>query len=225
MRRVIAMRKNYKAFSRGSLEFLFPENPKVLAFLRRTEDETILVVVNLSRFSQPVELDLAKFSGSIPMEVFSRNRFPAVRRSRYPLTLGPHGHYWFVLQSPSAATRARRRAKTPTIAPMLGFSELLAGSSRRDLERTILPNYLTGCRWFGAKARTIRELRIVDDPLVSPHPDGARHALIEVNYTEGASEIYTLPLQIARDVNAHRISRDAQHAVIAEFADSNAILH
>jgi maltose alpha-D-glucosyltransferase/alpha-amylase len=54
MRRVIAMRKNYKAFSRGSLEFLFPENPKVLAFLRLTEDETILVVVNLSRFAQPV---------------------------------------------------------------------------------------------------------------------------------------------------------------------------
>ncbi len=225
MRRVIAMRKNYKAFSRGSLEFLFPENPKVLVFLRRTEDETILVVVNLSRFAQPVELDLAKFSGCIPMEVFSRNRFPAIRRARYPLTLAPHGHYWFVLQSPSAASRARRRLRTPTIASVPGFSELLSGSSRRDLERTIIPNYLTGCRWFGAKARTIRELRIVEDPLISPHPDGARHVLIEVNYTEGASEIYTLPLQIARDENAHRISGEAQHAVIAEFADSNAILH
>ena len=208
MRRVIAMRKNYKAFSRGSLEFLFPENPKVLAFLRRTEDETILVVVNLSRFAQPVELDLAKFSGCIPMEVFSRNRFPAIRRSRYLLTLGPHAHYWFVLQSPSAATRARKRMKTPTIASVPGFSELLSGSSRRDLERTILPSYLIGCRWFGAKARTIRELRIVDDPLVSSHPGGARHVLIEVNYTEGASEIYTLPLQIGRDENTHRISRD-----------------
>ncbi|PYL76447.1 MAG: maltose alpha-D-glucosyltransferase [Verrucomicrobia bacterium] len=225
MRRVIAMRKNYKAFSRGSLEFLFPENPKVLAFLRRTEDETILVVVNLSRFAQPVELDLAKFSGCIPMEVFSRNRFPAIRRSRYLLTLGPHAHYWFVLQSPSAATRARKRARTPTIASMPGFSELLTGSARRDLERTILPNYLTGCRWFGAKARTIRELRIVEDPLISPHPSGARHVLLEVNYTEGAAEIYTLPLQIARDENAHRISREAQQAVIAEFANSNAILH
>jgi len=172
------MRKNYKAFSRGSLEFLFPENPKVLAFLRRTEDETILVVVNLSRFAQPVELDLAKFSGCIPMEVFSRNRFPAIRRSRYLLTLGPHAHYWFVLQSPSAATRTRKRARTPTIASMPGFSELLAASSRRDLERTILPNYLIGCRWFGAKARTIRELRIVEDPLISPQPGGARHVLI-----------------------------------------------
>src|SRR5437899_880055 len=225
MRRVIAMRKNYKAFSRGSLEFLFPENPKVLAFLRRTEEETILVIVNLSRFAQPVELDLAKFSGCIPMEVFSRNRFPAIRRSPDLLTLGPHAHYWFVLQSPSAATRARKRARTPTIASMPGFSELLTGSARRDLERTILPNYLTGCRWFGAKARTIRELRIVEDPLISPHPSGARHVLLEVNYTEGAAEIYTLPLQIARDENAHRISREAQHVVIAEFANSNAILH
>ncbi|HKS31203.1 MAG TPA: maltose alpha-D-glucosyltransferase, partial [Chthoniobacterales bacterium] len=116
MRRVIAMRKNYRAFSRGSLEFLFPENSKVLAFLRRTEDETILVVVNLSRFAQPAELDLARFSGCVPMEVFSRNRFPAIRKSHYPLTLGPHAHYWFVLQSPSAGSRHRKRVRTPTIA-------------------------------------------------------------------------------------------------------------
>ena len=225
MRRVIAMRKNYRAFSRGSLEFLFPENPKVLAFLRRTEDETILVVVNLSRFAQPAELDLAKFSGCIPMEVFSRNRFPAIRKSHYPLTLGPHAHYWFVLQSPSAASRARKRVRTPAIAAAPALSELLSGSSRRDLERAILPSYLTGCRWFGAKARTIRELRIIDDPLISSHPGGPRHVVIEVNYTEGAAEFYTLPLQIARDESAHRISREAQHAVIATFADSNAILH
>src|SRR5438270_1835016 len=63
MRRVIAMRKNYKAFSRGSLEFLFPDNAKVLAFLRQHEDETIVVVVNLSRFAQSVELDLSHFAG------------------------------------------------------------------------------------------------------------------------------------------------------------------
>jgi maltose alpha-D-glucosyltransferase/alpha-amylase len=70
-RRMIATRKNFKAFSRGTLEFLFPDNAKVLAFLRRHEDETVLVVVNLSRFAQVVELDLAAFSGSVPIEVFS----------------------------------------------------------------------------------------------------------------------------------------------------------
>src|SRR5205809_3440513 len=72
-RRVIAMRKSFKAFSRGSIEFLFPENAKVLAFLRRYENEIVLGVVNLSRFSQCAELDLSKFSGCSLMELFSRN--------------------------------------------------------------------------------------------------------------------------------------------------------
>ena len=76
-RRVIAMRKNFKAFSRGSLEFLNPDNPKVLAFLRRWENETIVVVANLSRFAQSAELDLSHFAGCVPMEVFSRNLFSA----------------------------------------------------------------------------------------------------------------------------------------------------
>ena len=119
MRRVIAMRKNFRAFSRGSIEFLHPENSKVLAFLRRHEDETILVVVNLSRFSQPVEIDLSRFAGCVPMEVFSRNLFPPIRKAPYFLTIGPHGHFWFVFQSQnekrplkSASCHDRRRGET-----------------------------------------------------------------------------------------------------------------
>jgi maltose alpha-D-glucosyltransferase/alpha-amylase len=77
MRRVIAMRKNFKAFSRGSLEFLYPDNAKVLAFLRKNESEIVLVVVNLSRFAQSAELDLSSYAGSVPIEMFSRNRFPS----------------------------------------------------------------------------------------------------------------------------------------------------
>ena len=109
MRRVIAMRKNFRAFSRGSLEFLFPDNPKILAFLRRHEDETILVVANLSRFSQPVEIDLSSFAGQVPMEVFSRNLFPPIKKAPYVLTVGPHGHYWFSFQS-QAEKRAGEKA-------------------------------------------------------------------------------------------------------------------
>src|SRR4026209_1201696 len=217
MRRVIAMRKNYKAFSRGSLEFLYPDNPKVLAFLRRYEDETILVVVNLSRFSQAAEIDLSRFTGCIPMEVFSRNRFPAVRRTRYLLTLGPHAHYWFILQSPSAATRARKRMKTPIIASVPGFSELLSGSSRRDLERTILPSYLNGCRWFGSKARTFRNLRVVERASISQDADGAQLWFVEVSYLDGPTETYALPVKIASGDAARSISQAAPHAIIARF--------
>ena len=223
-RRVIAMRKNYKAFSRGSLEFLFPENPKVLAFMRRYEGETILVVVNLSRFSQPAEIELSRFAGCVPVEVFSRNRFPAIKRSIYPLTLGPHGHYWFVLQSPGA-TRVRKRSRTPQLASVPEFSALLSGASRRELEQKVLPEYLVGCRWFGSKARTIRDLRILDDPAISEGPAAARHLFIEVNYTEGAEEIYALPLQIARDEAARKISHEAHQSIVAEFRESNALLH
>ncbi|MGI9114502.1 MAG: maltose alpha-D-glucosyltransferase [Chthoniobacterales bacterium] len=222
-RRVIAMRKNYKAFSRGTLEFLYPENPKVLAFLRRYEDETIIVVVNLSRFAQPAELDLSRFTGSVPREVFSRNRFPAIKRSLYPLTLGPHGHYWFVLQS-AAAPRMKKRPRTPHLVSSPEFSALLAEGERRELENTILPDYIVGCRWFGSKAQTIRDLRIIDEPKVSEGDGAARHVLLEVSYAEGGTENYALPMQIARDEPARKISREAPPSVIAEFADSNAIL-
>jgi maltose alpha-D-glucosyltransferase / alpha-amylase len=222
-RRVIAMRKNYKAFSRGSLEFLYPENSKVLAFLRRYEDETILVVVNLSRFSQPAEIDLSRFAGCVPREVFSRNRFPAIRRARYPLTLGPHGHYWFVLQK-GAAPRVRKRGRTPQLAAAPEFSAVLNGEARRELESALLPEYIVGCRWFGSKALTIRDLRIIDEPKVSDADAAARHLLLEVSFTEGAAENYALPVQIARDEEARRISHETPQAVIAEFARSNAIL-
>ncbi len=115
MRRVIAMRKNFKAFSRGSLEFLYPDNAKVLAFLRRYEKETIVVVVNLSRFAQSAEIDLSGFAGCVPMEVFSRNLFPTIRKSPFLLTLNPHAHYWFVLQPQTEARRASKKRVVPTI--------------------------------------------------------------------------------------------------------------
>ncbi|HSP55550.1 MAG TPA: maltose alpha-D-glucosyltransferase, partial [Dehalococcoidia bacterium] len=73
MKRLIALRKRYRAFSRGSIEFLFPDNRKVLTFIRRFEGETILVVANLSRFVQYVELDLSAFRGRRPVELFGHS--------------------------------------------------------------------------------------------------------------------------------------------------------
>src|SRR5213596_636822 len=124
-RRVIAMRKNFRAFSRGSLEFLFPENNKVLAFLRRHEEETILVVVNLSRFAQAAELDLSRFSGCGLMEMFSQNYFPPIGKSPYVITLGPHSHYWFVLRSETAASVATKERKILALDPAPSISALL----------------------------------------------------------------------------------------------------
>jgi len=79
MKRLIAMRKRYKAFGRGTLEFLYPDNHRVLAFIRRYQDEVILVIANLSRFVQYAGLDLSAFKGTAPVELFGRAQFPVIR--------------------------------------------------------------------------------------------------------------------------------------------------
>jgi len=224
MRRVIGMRKNFKAFSRGSLEFLYPDNAKVLAFLRKTEDETVLVVVNLSRFAQSAELDLSAHAGSVPIEMFSRNRFPAIKKSGYPITLGPHNCYWFALQPKADQTRTARKRTVPSLTAQPNLDTLLADGQRTVLEREVLPNYLPGCRWFGAKARTVREIKIVENPTISGSGNGAQLWFVEVSYIDGPTETYALPVTIATGESARRVSQTAAHAVIARFEDGS-ILH
>jgi maltose alpha-D-glucosyltransferase/alpha-amylase len=101
MRRLIAIRKRYPVFGRGAIEFLHPSNLAVLAYLRCNEDQTILVVNNLSRFVQPVELDLSQFVGYHPIELFGETVFPKISESPYFLSLGPHTFYWFRLTKSS----------------------------------------------------------------------------------------------------------------------------
>jgi maltose alpha-D-glucosyltransferase / alpha-amylase len=222
MRRVVAMRKNFRAFSRGSLEFLHPENPKVLAFLRRFENETILVVVNLSRFSQPVEIDLARFAGCVPMEVFSRNLFPPIKKSAYVLTIGPHGHFWFVFQAQTGKRTTKKRI-VPTIEAEPKLETLLLNNQRARLEKEILPDYLRTCRWFGAKARDIRELRIIEQIPVADR--AAQLWLLQVDYTDGAPDIYSLPVQLATGPAADALARSAPQAVIARIEVQRAVLY
>ncbi len=218
MRRVIAMRKNFKAFSRGSIEFLFPENAKVLAFLRQFEGETILVVANLSRFSQPAELDLSRFAGCSLMEVFSRNYFPRIKKSPYPITLGPHAHYWFVLRQQTAASRASDKRVLPTIRIEPNIETLIAGDQRALFEREVLPDYIRTCRWFGAKARTIRTVQITEELPIANEANAARIWFLEVSYMEGASENYALPVQITSGAAASQLLRTSPQAVIARFS-------
>jgi maltose alpha-D-glucosyltransferase / alpha-amylase len=220
MRRVIAMRKNFKAFSRGSLEFLYPDNAKVLAFLRRFENETIVVVVNLSRFAQSLELDLSRFAGCVPMEVFSRNLFRPIRKSPYVITLGPHAHYWFALQAQTDGRRVSRKRIVPMIDAPADLQTLLADGQRTQIEREILPNYIQSCRWFGSKARTFRHLRVIEQTAISSGPDAARLWFVEVSYLDGPTEIYSLPVKIASDEVARAVSRNTSHAIIARFASA-----
>src|SRR5256886_3003359 len=215
------MRKNFKAFSRGSLEFLYPDNAKVLAFLRRWENETIVVVANLSRFAQSAELDLSRFAGCVPMEVFSRNLFRPIRKSRYVITLGPHAYYWFALQAPTDARRTLKKRVVPTLKAPAQLEVLLHDGQREQLEREILPMYIRNCRWFGSKARTLRQLKVIEQLPISADADAAQLWFIEISYLDAPTETYAIPVRIASDAVARSVSQNAPHAVIARFADSD----
>src|SRR5581483_7463720 len=223
MRRVIAMRKNFKAFSRGTLEFLFPDNAKVLAFLRKIDNEIVLVVVNLSRFAQSAEIDLREHAGCVPVEMFSRNPFPQIKKSAYTITLGPHTCYWFVLQPKIDTQRATKKRGVPTINAEPNLETLLRNGQRATLEKNVLPNYLPTCRWFGAKARTVREMRVVEHPALGSDGKRAEVWFVEVSYIEGPTETYALPVTIASGEAAKKISQSAPNAVIAKL-NGDAIL-
>ncbi|MFL6537756.1 MAG: maltose alpha-D-glucosyltransferase [Chthoniobacterales bacterium] len=219
-RRVIAMRKNFKAFSRGTLEFIFPENGKVLAFLRQHEGETILVVVNLSRYAQAAELDLSRFSGQRLTEVFSQNIFPRIGTRAYQITLGPHAYYWFSIHPVSARVG---KAKQRNI-PVLEFDADLARLNVRSLERDVLPDWVRARRWFGGKARTLREMKVVERVPVTD--GGTEFWFLEVSYLDGPSETYSLPVRIAFGQEARTLMAQTQNAVIARFSGpDDAVLH
>jgi maltose alpha-D-glucosyltransferase / alpha-amylase len=226
MRRVIAMRKSFKAFSRGSIEFLLPDNPKVLVFLRRHEHETVLVVVNLSRFAQLAELDLSRFSGCTLQEVFSQNYFPRIKKSRYVITLGPHAYYWFAVRPQPSAMRAAQKRDLPTIEAPARLEALLADGTRAHIESEVLPSYMQNCRWFGAKARTLRKMRVIERAPISSESDAAQIWFVEVSYLDGPTETYALPVQIAKGDAARALTQTAPNAIIARFKGSEeAVLH
>jgi len=98
MRRLLALRKRWRALGEGKCEFLQTDNRKILSYILRYEEETLLVVANLSRFPQPVELDLSAFQHTTPIELFGRAEFPLINDRPYFLSLGPHSFFWFSLE-------------------------------------------------------------------------------------------------------------------------------
>src|ERR1051325_6627532 len=193
MKRLIAQRKRFRAFGRGTMEFLFPENRKILAFVRKYEEETILVVANLSRNVQTFELDLSAYRGYVPVELSGGTRFPEVGERRYFLNLGPFAFYWFTLER--VATTAEISGEELPLIGAKSLEEVLADRNRDTLARAIL-RYVQGRHWFAAKARTVSGIR-VREHVALPNKAGAL-ALIEVEYTDGEPDLYQLPLGVTQ---------------------------
>ena len=217
MKRLIAQRKQFRAFGRGSLEFLYPNNRKILAFLRKFEDEQVLVVANLSRFTQCCELDLSRYVGSMPVEIFGRSRFPAITENPYFLSLGPHAFYWFHLQPREASQEslsASPSAQQLPIVPVESAEVIFSEMTLRAISR-ILPRVLRQRSWFLGKNHSIMNIRFQD---VISFPGTSAHILLsEVEYADSDPELYLLALSVALGERAEAVLHEHPDVVLARL--------
>jgi maltose alpha-D-glucosyltransferase / alpha-amylase len=218
-KRLIALRKRFQAFGRGTIEFLYPDNRKVLAFLRCYEDETILIVANLSRFAQYARLDLSQFRDHVPVELFGLTEFPRITSDPVLLTLGPHSFYWFEIRRDADSgdiVLTDGRARPESRVTERAWRNFVADGDARDLD-PVLPSWMGHQRWFQGKGRSVRSTRIVDVLPTAVPTSGDRVALVEVQYVEEQTETYVLPLTRVDGPDAQQILEEQPRAVIAQI--------
>ncbi|TML70435.1 MAG: maltose alpha-D-glucosyltransferase [Actinobacteria bacterium] len=218
MRRVISLRNRHHVFGRGDIEFLTPDNYRVLAFVRRDENEQILVVANLSRFAQYCELDLSAWRGLVPRELFGHTEFPTIGELPYLVTLGPYAFYWLALEQPRVEITMAGTAGPPSIAVTGRWDQVFTGRPRRALEEAVV-GFLDGQRWFAGKGRPMRSVRIRDVIPLTPAGEDklAAVTMVEVDYLEGEPDTYVLPLAVAEPDQVHRIETEMPGSVVARL--------
>jgi maltose alpha-D-glucosyltransferase/alpha-amylase len=227
MKRLIAMRRQHRVLGRGSLEFVGATNRKVLAYLRRDERETILIVANLSRSVQPVELDLKAFAGLIPVEMTGLTEFPRVGEQPYFLTLGPYASYWFTLQQEPMQVTARAagaadpdatiRETLPALLVGVDWQGLLDAATRGVIEKQALQPFLLRQRWFGSKSREIRQARFTDWTVLRAGPSPAFLTVASIEFTDNWIESYFVPLTMLAGDAAERAIDHTPGAVLARI--------
>jgi maltose alpha-D-glucosyltransferase / alpha-amylase len=253
-RNMIALRKLFQVFGRGSLSFLNPTNRKILAYLRDLELEdgthqTVLCVANLSRFAQPVSLDLSAYAGLEPVEMLGYVPFPTIGETPYHLTLAPYSFLWLELQ---AANTEARTLPEPQVIPVddthgaevpvvdlvtAGWSGLLAANGLAQIESS-LPAWLPRQRWFGAKSRRIQAVRVLSwgslattngtiGSRLEAHLIPPAVFVVEIGYFEGAADVYQLPLAISTGTQADEVTASRPDSVLTTLASATgiAILH
>ena len=227
MRNMIALRKLFQVFGRGTLSFLNPANRKILAYIREYQSERVLCVANLSRFAQPVELDLAAYVGLVPVEMLGYVEFPKIRTSGYPLTLGPYGFLWLELQpSPEPAPNVAEEGEPELeISGATDWMSVLEGNGRRELEESVLQSYIGRQRWFGGKSRPITGTRIEDWAVFNQGVSAL--VLVEVQYGEGACDTYLVTLGLLFGKAADALREESPNALLARVttATGEGVLH
>jgi maltose alpha-D-glucosyltransferase/alpha-amylase len=194
-KRLIALRKRFASFGRGTIEFLHPPNPRVLAFIRAYGEERVLVVANLSRFAQYAELDLSGYKGSLPVELFGKVKFPRVGDAPYLVTLGPHGFYWFSLDGPAVVTERHTMTRIAPFVDCTSVEALLLGDERPLLEG-VLPAFLSSQPWLRRPDGGMRSTVVEDVVELRSSGKPLYVAIVRVEYVDAPQETYLLPLAV-----------------------------
>jgi maltose alpha-D-glucosyltransferase/alpha-amylase len=214
VRNMIALRKLFTVFGRGTIKFFDPANRKILAYLRQYRDERVLCVANLSRFAQPVDLDLSEAEGAVPVEMLGYVDFPPIERQPYRLTLAPYSFLWLELQQRTQPSEASMEFEEPTaLSATGGWESIFEGVNCQRLEMSSFREYLPKQRWFAGKSRHIKTTRVRDwAPFHSPR---SAVALVEVQFDDGGSEVYLLPLAMSYADSADELQRTFPNAIVA----------
>ena len=234
MKQLIRLRKCYKVFGRGSIEILTPSNRKILAYVRKYENETVLVVANLSRYPQAAELPLSAYQGVAPVEMFGLSTFPIVSDAPYVITLGPYQFYWLLLsklpeslptpsstleqtQLAESSAQVRSGIRIVEIKSEDPWRDLTTGPLKTKFETEVLPDFISRQRWYGGKSQDIKSVRIVDWTQLNIPGEQAGLFIAEIESAEGAKEFYALYLSIASGYHAQQMIEYRPHHVLAEL--------
>ncbi|MCC6226966.1 MAG: maltose alpha-D-glucosyltransferase [Microthrixaceae bacterium] len=187
---LIALRKRHVALGRGDIEFLEPDNPHALAFVRSVDGEApFLVVANLSRLAQRVELDLSRWAGATVREVFGQTVFGTLDGTAWHLTLAPYGFFWFTIEAPVDEVGHEIDVSPPKLA---GVWPRIVSDPSPEMRRAI-EHYLTRARWYRGHGQGLRALTVS-----ASVPCGEHTLLLVVKTTasNGSTDEYQLPVTL-----------------------------
>ncbi|WPB58432.1 maltose alpha-D-glucosyltransferase [Xylophilus sp. GOD-11R] len=243
-KRMLSVRKTSRAFGRGRRTFLKPGNRKILAYLSEHEGDVILSVFNLSSAAQPVELDLAQFKGSVPVEMLGRVSFPPIAADRpYVLTLPSHGFYWFRLVADAGTLDGVPTEVLLQDRPVLvlfdGWTSFfrdrvmpwrigMAERMRLQFETDTLPRFIETQRWYADKGTTVERARLLDQAVWEEGGQSWMLPLLELDGPQQMST-YFAPLALAwedadedglKAISAGAVAKVRQQANVGLMADA-----
>ncbi|MFH1379949.1 MAG: maltose alpha-D-glucosyltransferase [bacterium] len=217
MKRIIAMCKQYKSFSRGAFTIIETDNAKILCFIRSYEDEIMLVAANLSRFTQVAHLNLSSYAGMIPVEVFSQNKLPPIRKKPYMLTFSPYTHFWFFLKKQKKTELSMDADKIPSVQLKDTWENVFKSQAKAVFEKDILERYIMHCRWFGSKSKSIRKITISENINIIFNKQVFYILFLDIDYRDGIPERYLLPVSYRTGDAAEKIKHDYPESIIASL--------